>query len=154
MIDNSSRTTVPKEIVLLDVFYLFLFIGIAIAYMHWGWLKQQFPSQLGPIPVGVIWWGALGGITISFGGIVKHRKHFDLTMTIWYVFKPFLAMISAAASYLIFTMVIKGTGSSVDSTNGTFYVLAFLVGYREETFRALIKEATDLLLKPGKSSSS
>ncbi len=30
-----------------------------------------------------------------------------------------------------------------------YYVVAFLVGYREETFRDLIKRATDLILKPG-----
>jgi hypothetical protein len=31
------------------------------------------------------------------------------------------------------------------------YVAAFIVGYREESFRALIKRAADLLIAPGES---
>src|SRR5262249_35853830 len=32
-----------------------------------------------------------------------------------------------------------------------YYVVAFLVGYREETFRELLKRAVDLILKPSES---
>ena len=30
-----------------------------------------------------------------------------------------------------------------------YHVLAFIVGYREETFRDLLKRVTDLILRPG-----
>ena len=40
-------------------------------------------------------------------------------------------------------------GSEPTTVNATvFDVVAFLVGYREQSFRELIKRATDLLLRP------
>lgn len=142
---------IPIWIIILDSIYILLAAGGALAYYHWAWLQHLIPKQLGPVPVGVPWWGVIGGLTISFGGIVKYRRSFDTSMAIWYVFKPFLSMIAAAASYLIIILLIRSTGTTVKADAVTFYVLGFLVGYREETFRTLIKEATDLILKPGKS---
>lgn len=147
-----STDHIPIWIILLDALYLFLLVGGALGYYHWAWLKDLIPSKLGPLPAGVPWWGALGGLTISFGGIVKYRRSFDISMSIWYIFKPFLAMIAAAASFLILLLLIRSTATTVHADSVTFYILGFLVGYREETFRTLIKEATDLILKPGKSS--
>jgi hypothetical protein len=34
-------------------------------------------------------------------------------------------------------------------TNLLYYLVAFLVGYREETFRELIKRLVDIILSPG-----
>lgn len=156
---NISKTTDPIStpplwFVVMDFGYLTMLVAAGLAYLHWGWLRHIFPEMLGPIPVGVPWWGALGGISISFSGIVQHRTDWDPTMKYWHMSKPFLAAVAATVSYLIFTLLIRSTGTSVPSTNGTFYVVSFLVGYRESAFRQLIKEATDLLLKPGKGSSS
>jgi len=49
------------------------------------------------------------------------------------------------------TTVPGQTGGSAPgpSTLLPYYVLAFLVGFREDTFRNLIKRATDILLGPG-----
>lgn len=147
---NKLKIEAPIGCLVLDLIYALLLAVSGLMYLHRVWLYHLLPSQLGPIPIGVIWWGALGGLTISFAGIVKYRKNFDETLIIWYITKPFLAMVAAATSYLIFTLVIRSTGATVMANNGTFYVLAFLVGYREASFRELIKEATDMLLKPAK----
>jgi hypothetical protein len=62
-------------------------------------------------------------------------------------------------AYFLFVVITTASGSAPKFFDGAtpampkdcivFYVLAFLVGYREETFRELIKRATDLILKPG-----
>jgi hypothetical protein len=59
-------------------------------------------------------------------------------------------------AYLIFIGVIQATGttpSAVGSSTSikliTYLVIAFVVGFREETFRALIKRVVDILLSPG-----
>jgi hypothetical protein len=152
MADTEMQGKVPGDIVALEFAYLIALTGSALAYYHLHSIQRLLPAMWGPIPIGVVWWGALGGLTISFSGIVIHRKNFDSSLRVWYILKPFLAMITASASYLMITLLIKSTGTTVAPGSTTFYVLAFLVGYREETFRSLIKEVTDIFLKPGKSS--
>jgi outer membrane biosynthesis protein TonB len=44
------------------------------------------------------------------------------------------------------------TGPKVVPTNLLYYLVAFLVGYREETFRELIKRLVDVILSPGNGS--
>ncbi|MGH9896954.1 MAG: DUF1573 domain-containing protein, partial [bacterium] len=61
-------------------------------------------------------------------------------------------------AFFLFVVIVTATGTPPEFLNSgkgktkdfiIFYVVAFLVGYREETFRELIKRATDLILKPG-----
>lgn len=40
-------------------------------------------------------------------------------------------------------------GADLAATPLIYYVLSFLIGYREETFRALIRKATDVIIGPG-----
>jgi hypothetical protein len=68
-------------------------------------------------------------------------------LNLWHVFKPFLSAIAAGVSVLIFGLLIASTGAQhVSATSVTFFVLAFVVGYREEIFRSLLKKAADLIL--------
>ncbi len=50
----------------------------------------------------------------------------------------------------MFLVIVDSAAAQPKNMNAAvFDVVAFLVGYREETFRSLIKRATDLLLSPG-----
>jgi hypothetical protein len=59
----------------------------------------------------------------------------------------------AIISVLIFQAGILAVGSSPTSKSGTanllYYLIAFVVGYREEVFRDLIKRVADVILTPG-----
>src|SRR5712691_4082900 len=60
----------------------------------------------------------------------------------------------AVVSVLIFKAGILAVGSTPSPSpsipnNLLYYVMAFLVGYREETFRELIKRLADVILTPG-----
>jgi hypothetical protein len=59
----------------------------------------------------------------------------------------------AVISVLIFQAGILSVGAQPQqSTNNIlYYIIAFLVGYREETFRELIKRVTDIILTPAAS---
>jgi hypothetical protein len=65
-----------------------------------------------------------------------------------------MGAITGSVGYLIFVAVIRSTGAapSAHSTTGAavFDLVAFLVGYREEVFRELLRKAVDILLSPGK----
>lgn len=140
---------VPRGIIVLDCVYLGALVGLGLTYRHRTWFHHAIPSELGPVSVGVPWWGALGGVTISISGVVKHSHDWESEMTLWHVFKPFLGAIAGAVSVLIFGLLVASTSAKFDKSGTTFFVLAFIVGYREDIFRQFIKKAADLLLAQG-----
>jgi hypothetical protein len=91
------------------------------------------PNPVGPIPLGVPWWGALGGMTISFTGIFRNADRWQTRYELWHIARPFLGAVVGSVSYLIF-------------------IVAFVTGYREDIFRELLKRATDSLFVPAKRS--
>jgi len=143
---------VSGGIVVLVCGYLVVLVGLGLTWLHWSWFQHALPGSLGPVSVGVPWWGALGGVTISISGIVKHSRDWEAKLNLWHVFRPFLGAIAGAVSVLIFGLLITSTGSKFDKSEATFFVLAFVVGYREENFRQLIQKAADLLLAQDPSS--
>jgi hypothetical protein len=147
---NDATGQVPKWIVGLVALYLATLLGLGVAYLHWSWLNHFFAGNFHEVSFGTIWWGALGGITISLGAVVSFANKWESHLNLWHVFKPFLAAIAAAASVLIFGLLISSTGAQhVSASSVTFFVLAFIVGYREEVFRSLMKKAADLILAQG-----
>ena len=127
--------------------YLVVLLVSGVEYLHWSWLHRYFAGNLHEVTFGTIWWGALGGVTISLSGIVGHADRWKPELNLWHVFKPFLSAVAAAVSVLIFGLLITSTGAQRASASSvTFLVLAFIVGYREEIFRNLLKKAADLIL--------
>ncbi len=60
-------------------------------------------------------------------------------------------------AFFLFVLIVTAAATPPKFLNGEataakdfiiYYVVAFLVGYREETFRDLIKRATDLIMQP------
>lgn len=45
-----------------------LYIAIGLVYVHQPAVHRFLPDPAGPVPLGVPWWGASGGITITFTG--------------------------------------------------------------------------------------
>jgi hypothetical protein len=136
----------PRGIYWLSIGYAAGLLVIAVAYVDkvsWlGWL----PDPLGPIPLGVPWFGALGGVTISMRGIFRHNAAWDDSYNLRHVSRPISGAIVGIVAYLIFVVVIGATGITPKTTGTVVYdLVAFLVGYREDTFRSLVLRATDAL---------
>lgn len=127
--------------------YLFLLFAIFIAYEESVWLRTNIPARLGQLPVGTIWFGALGAVMISHTGIFLHRYDWKSGFEEWHVARPFLGAVIGPIGCLLLIVIIDAANRHASSPDPTFYdVAAFLVGYREETFRLLIKRGTDVLL--------
>ena len=111
----------------------------------------------GLIPIGVPWFGALGVLLISVYGVFDHNTRWDRKWNYWHAARPMVGAVLGVIAFMIFVGLINATGSDAQigpsttqpSSGVAYLVLAFVVGFREETFRMLIKRAVDILLGPG-----
>src|SRR5712691_8912647 len=62
----------PVWIFSLELIYLAVLLGTAGLYLKWKAFHDFFPDPLGPIPIGVPWFGALGAVTISLYAIFRY----------------------------------------------------------------------------------
>jgi len=110
--------------------------------------------KLGSLPVGVVWFGALGAVLISLTGIVEHAGDWNPEFNLWHLSRPLVGAALAVVAVLILQAGVLATGTKPSAAaegtpqNLLYYLVAFLVGYREETFRDLIKRLVDLILSP------
>jgi hypothetical protein len=151
---TSQPLNVPRWVFPLQLTYLITLVIIGLLYIHWEWLRQLLPNPAGPIPLAVPWWGALGGVTISFTGIFRNAHRWQPQYDLWHIARPFLGAVVGSVSYLIFIVVIRAAGTTATHTtpdsNAIFDLVAFLTGYREEVFRELLKRASDSLFSSPK----
>lgn len=143
----------PQWLFVLELGYAATLVLLAVVYAHCSGFRNLIPDPAGPVPLGVPWWGALGGVTISLTGIFRNRRRWDTSYHAWHISRPVLGAIVGAVGYLIFIAVLRSTGAEIGPNNetgrATFYLVAFLVGYREAIFRDLLKRAADVLFTSG-----
>jgi hypothetical protein len=142
-----SPTNRARPFYFLSLGYLIVLLVAGIAYTAgWPSFAKDVPTQLGPVPIGVPWWGAVGAVVISLYGTFFHVDSWDASFDYWHAARPLLGAVLGTIAFLIFVVVIDATGvQAKTSGNLVYYVIAFLVGYREATFHVLIQRATDLL---------
>jgi IPT/TIG domain len=154
--DNARRAS-RLRIFAWELFCLAGLWSLAGLYF-WGNLSDV-PKTLGPLPTGVLWFGALGAVLISLAAVFDFTgKAWDPRWELWHYTRPFIGATVAAISVLIFQAGIVSIGSDPTPATGkttsipkdlAYYLVAFLVGYREATFRELVKRLGDIVLKPG-----
>jgi hypothetical protein len=134
----------------VEIVYLLALAALYCVYELSGGFRSALPSSLGSLPVGVPWFGAVGGTLISLTGVFKHADSWDPRLELWHWGRPLVGAFVGSIGALMFLVIVDSAAAQPKTTNAAvFDVVAFLVGYREETFRSLIKRATDLLLSPG-----
>lgn len=150
----SGRTIVERRgtIFVVQLFYLGMLLAAAALYIEG---TYSLPSKLGTLPLPVPWFGALGAVVISLTGAVEHGRSWDPAFAYWHISRPLVGATVAVVSVLVFQAGIIAVGSTPTShgvgapRNILYYVIAFAVGYRERTFRDLLKRVVDVLLTPG-----
>jgi hypothetical protein len=147
----------PSFFFWLSMGYTGLLLLMALAYndRHGSEAPQLFG---GILPVAVPWFGALGAVTISLEGVFLWNDTWKAKYNYWHIGRPLFGAVLAIVAFFLFVVIVTAAGtppkllqSPPDATAKDFiifYVLAFLVGYREETFRELIKRATDVIMRP------
>lgn len=151
----------PKTAFWVAIGYLAGLLGLAVLFTSSPTIQRHLQNGiLGHVlPVGVPWYGALGAVTISLYGVFRHNDEWQTKYDPWHLARPLVGAVLGMIAYFIFVAVISSTTSGqtgsfdVEKTKPegfiVYYVVAFIVGYREETFRDLIKRATDMLFRPG-----
>lgn len=161
---RAGRTTADPHIPKLKPSFFFwlgmIYTGVLLLIATIYLLLPDMPKFLGGIlPIAVPWFGALGAVTISLEGVFMWNKQWDEKYNYWHIGRPLFGAVLGIVAFFFYVLLIKASGSEIaflnDGTKGSepkdliiFYMVAFLVGYREETFRELIKRVTDLILKP------
>jgi hypothetical protein len=143
----SENLRAPQWLYLVVVAYAIGLLAIAVLYVVRNGLVAWIPDPLGPIPVAVPWFGALGGVAISLRGLNVHGGAWDPSFTFRHLSRPLSGAIVGTIAFVVFVVVINATGTQPRLTSTLAYdLVAFLVGYREDTFRDLVGRATDILL--------
>lgn len=138
----------PVRFFWISITYLTLLVAIFIAYgaspVTFAWL----PPEWGPLPLGVPWFGALGGALVSLSGVFEYNQSWNPRFNYWHYSRPLVAGVIGAVGALLFYAVVQAanSGKAHDLNVLVFDSVAFLVGYREQSFRLLVKRVTDLLL--------
>jgi len=156
----------PEFFFWLNVIYFILLMGGAWYYVYIinDSANQAVAHTLGGIlPIAVPWFGALGAVMISMQGVFLMNEQWNPKWNYWHIARPLTGSIMGLVAFFLLILIntVSGTtpgiitsakdASDADALAGgmiAYWVLAFLVGYREETFRELIKRATDLILNP------
>jgi IPT/TIG domain len=153
MPEPSPRASSRTAIFLIELAYLLALGAFVIAYrIHWIDPRKDF---FGPVPFLVPWFGAVGAAVLSLSGVFAHRRDWDVEYRFWHWSRPLIGGIVGTVSVLIFQSGILAVGSKLPSQTATtttknllYYVVAFVVGYREDIFRQLIRRLADVILTP------
>jgi len=162
-------------IFVLALSYLVALLAGMVVYLRVPEFPGLLPNTLGPVPLAIPWFGALGAVFLSMYGVLWHRGDWDPTYTLWHVVRPVMGIVLGTVAYLLLAAGIVASGGvpqaslnnstavTITGAKGTvplqfnniFYdVVAFLVGFRESTFRVLIQRLADIIASPGSSSGS
>jgi hypothetical protein len=138
------------KIFIISLVYLLLLLILGLVFC----LKPELlsfivPKSFGSVPLAVPWFGALGAVLISLTGVFDHKRDWDNDLWPWHLSRPLIGIAVGVVSVLILQAGVLSVGAGKATSNLLYYLVAFLVGYREETFRELIKRLVDVILSPG-----
>ena len=156
----------PTLVFFTSIAYLVLLLVAIVLYSDnfYGIQTHLPPTVANALPLAVPWFGALGAVVISLQGVFDHNGDWENRFGLWHMARPIFGATLAIVGYFIFITFVQTTGAqpvtpgdqagagdaTATITNPfIYYILAFLIGYREQTFRKLIQKATDVILGPG-----
>jgi hypothetical protein len=154
---NSSLSRLGGRAALFWLSLLYL-LGLGVVAWLYFTDRLSLPGAVGSEPTaGILWFGALGGVLLSLSGVFDHPYDWDDAYRLWHIARPFVGAAVGLVAVLIVQAGILAVGqdptqaptrSESASKFILYYLVAFLVGYREETFRELIKRLADVILTP------
>jgi hypothetical protein len=152
------------RIAVLSFFALLAFAALSQvdgSFRHW-----ISDHHFGRLPVATVWLGAVGGSLASLTGIFwHHRVDWKSSYDLWHKMRTWtgLVMGSVGAFLLLVSTELATAGSTAGGAKALtptafnpdmYYAAAFLAGFAESPFRALVKRLTDAVFGPGQSTAS
>jgi hypothetical protein len=155
MDEGRPRRTPPWLFVfVLTLLYLIGLLAVATWYLRSVGLREF----LDPYPaLRVAWWGAVGGVLANVETIARTGDHWNRRVVPALVVRPVTAAFFGGIGYVIYVTLVQASVSGVDEALAQLgrtptalgYVIAFALGFREQTFRELLKRVVDLLASAG-----
>jgi hypothetical protein len=146
-----SFGNMPWQILVLAVAYLAALIALFITYLMVAWLRSHLPASLGPLPIAVVWFGAIGAVMASLYGIFVYNQKWDTSYNYWHHCRPLFGAVTGSIGALIYLVLLHlGSASIVKVDPLTFYVVAFVLGFADKYFMQLLQNVAMVIIKPGK----
>ncbi|MGC2191601.1 MAG: hypothetical protein WA751_04640 [Candidatus Dormiibacterota bacterium] len=141
----------PWPILALVVAYLAALIALFATYVMVPWLRSHLPVNLGPLPLGVVWFGATGAVMASLYGIFVYNQKWDTSYNYWHYCRPLFGAVTGSIGALMYLVLLHlGSASTVKVEPLTFYVVAFVLGFGDKYFTQLLQNIAMVIIKPGK----
>lgn len=155
-----SKEAPPKVIVIAVVsFFGLLAVGGAsvIDGAFHSWIHDH---HLGRLPVGLLWFAAVGGSLASLSGIFYHHKtDWKESYDLWHMLRPWTGLVMGLLGAFLLLVSTELATTTVSNTSHTaapsgfnpdiYYAAAFITGFAEGPFRALVKRLTTAIFGPG-----
>ncbi len=140
----------PPYIFFIALAYLATLIALFVTYESWSAFRGHAPTSFGQIPVGVVWFGAVGAVIGSLFGIFNHNKQWKLSYNYWHYCRPLFGAVTGSVGALLYlVLLILGTTNAVKVQNVTFYAVAFVFGFADKSFIQMVQNVTAVIIKPG-----
>ncbi len=141
---------IPRSVLFASVLWLVLLAASFVCFERIDAFTDFVSFDLGTLPFETIWFGAIGGWLISAQGIFNHNREWSLRYNYWHFVRPVLGAIIGTLGCLLFLVLNETASDKAVVANPVFYsVVALTIGYREESFRALITRLLDTVISPG-----
>lgn len=141
---------IPVTVFCCAILYLLVLVAVFAIYACRPSLQQKLPSNLGPLPMGVVWFGATGAVIASLRGIFAYNKHWDPSYNYWHYSRPLFGMVTGSVGALLYWVSLRlGNSGPIKVDHATFYAVAFVLGFADKSFTELLKSVTDIIIKPG-----
>jgi hypothetical protein len=140
----------PRRVLVVAVVWTLALAAVFSAYVELDAVADFFPTKIGPLPLSAIWFGAIGGLLVSLQGIFAFNHEWRRRFDYWHYMRPALGAIMGTLGCLVFIALSTAASSSKTPTpDATFYaVIALALGYREQSFRELLKRLIDTVILP------
>ncbi|GGK43895.1 hypothetical protein GCM10010124_40920 [Pilimelia terevasa] len=158
----------PSALLVITFLEFAFLVALLLGYeFHWWGLHRLPPVAGGVVPLVVPWGGALGGVCIAFVGVTAHWGRWTsaergtpsrqaVRWNGWYLVRvPLGAALGTVAALMVVLFlgtVAPNDDGAVDITPvgaATLMVVAFVVGYKQETFRKLLERTVEVIVGPG-----
>lgn len=139
----------PRRILVGAIMWLVALVTVFVVYVELDAFADLIPGKLGPLPVSSLWFGAVGGLLISLQGIFTYNQRWQRSYNYWHYLRPVLGAFMGTLGCLIFIVLNDAATTARTTTNSVFYaVIAFVLGFREASFRALVTRLIDTIVLP------
>ncbi len=108
-IPGSDRVieAMQKHVFFLELGYIIVLVALFALHAMGSWFRNALPISLGPLPLGVVWFGSVGGVVAGFRGIYYYNHKWDSSYNYWHYTRPIFGAVTGAIGSLIYWVLLR-----------------------------------------------